>query len=102
MFIQIVFFMIYDLNFIRTKKLATILNKDVEYPTEVKGECLFIHDCTKNYLWVNTDMWSFIRENYYKHIEISKLIKSWLEENYKCKDLIPHRITLNYIFNNFI
>ena len=59
-------FMIYDTNFIRTKKLATILNKDVEYPTEVNGDCLFQQDYTKNYLWVNTDMWLFIRENYYK------------------------------------
>ena len=90
-------FMYYDINFIRTKKLANILNKDVEYPTEVKGVCLFQQDLKNSYLLCNYDeIWSFFKENYSSNSqEISQLIKGWLEEHNKTKVLTPKYLIHN-------
>ena len=92
-------FMCYDINFIRAKKLANILNKDVEYPTEVKGVCLFHIDFKNEYLWCGYDeIWSFFIENYSSnHLEIRNLIKGWLEEHDKLKVLTP--ILAGIMFN---
>ena len=84
-------YMIYDINFIRTKKLANILNKDVEYPTEIKGVCLFEQDFKNGYFWYNyNEICSFFKENYNYNKEISDLIKGWLEEHNKLKVLTPN------------
>ena len=85
-------FMIYDLNYIRAKKLANILNKDFEYPTKIKGDCLFRQDLKNGNLWCNHDeIWSFFIKQYSSNYqEISGLIKCWLEEYYKSNILIPH------------
>ena len=84
-------FMIYDPNFIRAKKLANILNKDFEYPIEVKGVCLFQLDY--KYKWFNVDdkeIWDFFEKNYINnHLHIYNLINSWLKENNKYKILRP-------------
>jgi hypothetical protein len=57
-------FMIYDINYIRKKKLANILDKEVEYPTEVKGDCLFSLDFQYNIFNIDYDkIWSFIESN---------------------------------------
>ena len=88
---QIVFFMIYDINFIRAKKLANIINKDVEYPTEVKGVCLFEQDLKNEWLCCDYEkIWTFFKNNYSGNSqEISDLIKGWLEEHNKLKILTP-------------
>ena len=60
-----IIYMIYDINFIRAKKLANILNKDVEYPTEVKGVCLFRQDFKNEFLWCDySEIWSFFQSKY--------------------------------------
>ena len=84
-------YMIYDINFIRTKKLANILNKEVEYPTEVKGVCLFRQDFKNEFLWCDySEIWSFFKNNYSSNSqEIRELIKGWLEEHNKLKVLTP-------------
>ena len=90
-------YMIYDINFIRTKKLANILNKEVEYTTEIKGDCLFEQDFNNECLWCNyREIWSFFEQYYSSNYqEISDLIKGWLEEHDKLKVLIPR---IKYIF----
>ena len=84
-------FMIYDINFIRAKKLANILDKDVKYPIEVKGDCLFQQNFKIGYLWCDyQEIWSFFKKNYSSNSkEISNLIKGWLEEHDKLKVLTP-------------
>ena len=85
-------FMIYDINFIRAKKLANIINKDVEYPTEVKGVCLFEQDLKNEWLCCDYEkIWTFFKNNYSGNSqEISDLIKGWLEEHNKLKILTPN------------
>ena len=87
-----IIFMFYDINFIRAKKLATILNNDVEYQTEVKGDYLFRQDFNNEYLWCDYDeIWSVFEKNYsYNYQEIRKLIKDWLDEHDKLKVLTPN------------
>ena len=84
-------YMYYDINFIRAKKLANILNKDVEYPTEIKGVCLFEQDFKNEWLCCDYDkIWTFFKNNYSSNYqEIRKLIKGWLEEHHKLKVLTP-------------
>ena len=88
-----IIYMIYDINFIRAKKLANILNKDVEYPTEVKGVCLFRQDFKNEFLWCDySEIWSFFQSKYSSNYqEIDDLIKSWLGEHDKLKVLTPLR-----------
>jgi hypothetical protein len=76
-------FMIYDTNYIRKKKLANILNKEVEYPTEIKGDILFEYNY--EYLFCNyNNIWSFFEVNYIdNYLEIKKLIKYWLVDHKK-------------------
>ena len=84
-------FMIYDTNFIRAKKLANILNKDVEYQTEIKGVCLFRLNFKNEWFDIDyIEIWSVFTENYSSNDqEIRELIKGWLEEHDKLKALTP-------------
>ena len=99
-------FMIYDINFIRTKKLANILDKDVEYPTVIKGVCLFEQDLKNEYLWCDYyEIWTFFIKNYSSNYqEIRTLIKGWLEEHDKLKVLTPNLMLFNadYGWKNMI
>ena len=87
-------FMYYDINFIRAKKLATILNKDFEYPTEVKGNCLieyttkvkgnclFEIDELNEQLWVSDiHIYQFLEVN--SDISASILINEFIKEHNK-------------------
>ena len=84
--------MIYDIDYIRAKKLANILNKDIEYPIVIKGVCLFEQNFKSGILWCDYNkIWSVFIKNYSSNYqEISGLIKCWLEEYYKSNILIPH------------
>jgi hypothetical protein len=84
-------FMVYDINFIRSKKLANILDKEVEYPTVVNGDCLFRQNYKTNMLWCDRDkIWSFLETNYINNYKLIKeLIKGWLEEYAKSNVLKP-------------
>ena len=87
-------FMIYDLNYIRAKKLSNILNKDVEYPTMIKGVCLFEQDLKNEWLYCDYEkIWTFFKNNYSgSSQEISDLIKGWMEEHNKLKVLTPNQL----------
>ena len=81
--------MIYDIDYIRAKKLANILNKDIEYPIVIKGVCLFEQNFKSGILWCDYNkIWSVFIKNYSSNYqEISGLIKCWLEEHDKLKVL---------------
>ena len=84
-------FMYYDINFIRAKKLANILNKYTEYPTEIKGVCLFELDFKNSYFICDyNEIWSFFQQKYSNNYqEIRTLIKGWMKEYDKLTILIP-------------
>ena len=98
-------YMYYDINFIRAKKLATILNKEVEYPTEIKGICLFELNFINEYIYIDYDnIWSIIVKKYSGvYEEICKLIKGWLEEWDKLKVLTSdyYYLTVSYILEEY-
>ena len=75
-------YMIYNENYIRAKKLANILNKDVEYPSEVNGVCLFQQDYQLRYLWCDSELiWDFFEKHYnVEYREIRSLIERYLEK----------------------
>ena len=83
------------------KKLANILDKEVEYPTEVNGVCLFEYDCKKGYFMCDYDkIWSILRINYSdNYMIICELICSWLKEHNKLCGLTPYSKDLLYINN---
>ena len=76
-------FMIYDINYIRAKKLANILNKDVEYPIEVKGICLFVIDFNSHLFNIDYDeIWTFFEKKYKSNYQdIFELISNWMEDD---------------------
>ena len=98
-----IYFMIYDINFIRAKKLANILNKNIEYPTEVKGVCLFRQDFDSESLLCDYNrVWMFFLSNFSRNDqEINDLIKGWLEEHDKLKILRPRLTILNKFPNRW-
>jgi hypothetical protein len=86
-------YMFYDTNYIRSKKLANILGKEVEYPTEVKGECLFSVNYMSKFLWCDMKIWSFFQHHYNSDsLYISHLIRSW----FIVHDVIPNRYDKPY------
>ena len=81
------FYMIYDIDYIRAKKLANILNKEVQYPTEMKGVCLFNITYSNNYFWCDYEnIYSFLRNNIIPgdFISESKLMNGFLKEHKEC------------------
>ena len=89
--------MIYDIDYIRAKKLANILNKEVEYPTEVKGIYLFQINYKNKYIICDTDeILSFLEFNYNKDFTlINILIKDFLKEYNRINELTPIWLDLN-------
>ena len=85
-------YMVYDINFIRAKKLANILNKDVEYPTEINGEILFEYNTKLKYLYCNyKKIWYILEKKYSNdYFKIKILIRYWLDDynNSKKVDII--------------
>ena len=87
-------FMIYDNNYIRAKKLATILNKDVEYPTEINGVCLFIIDYKK--MIINYTEFTSLIENTFtiNHFEIKRIIYDLIKQYCEDNNIIPELRTI--------
>jgi hypothetical protein len=77
------FFMIYDEQFIRQRKLSRVLNEEVKMPTEIKGICLFHLNIKELHLWCNYyEIWSFFEDNYpYSYEDIQEFIKKLLKDN---------------------
>jgi len=84
-------FMIYDEQFLRQKKLARVLDKELSYPTEVKGICLFHQDYKNGWFECSYDeIWSFFKRNYSSnYTDIQTLIKNLLVEHDKLQALTP-------------
>ena len=77
------YFLIYDINFIRSKKLANILNKEVEYPPTPNGICLFEYNLNKKFIWCNEEpIWNFIQDNY-RLKNITQLLYYFFENDYR-------------------
>ena len=92
-------YMMYDPNFIRAKKLANILNKEIGYPTEVKGVCLFEQDWKNQYFWYDYDkIYLFLKSNLsYKNQNINKFICSRLKEADKLSALTPSKLNVSLL-----
>jgi hypothetical protein len=77
-------FMFYDINYIRAKKLANIIDKDFSYPTEVKGKCLFQLDFNFNWFDIDNELWKDLYSKCPSEIdtlsEFRILINEWLSE----------------------
>ena len=93
----------YDEKFIRQKKLSRIIGgQEIEYPSEVRGICLFELDSKNEYLYCNYDeIWSFFETNLTTNYQdIQSFIKELLEEHNKlsvstpCRRNLPHRLCL--------
>ncbi len=85
-------FYFYDEQFLRQKKLARIIgNQELEYPSEVKGICLFEQDLKNERLWCKYDeIWSFFETNFSPNYgDIRSFIKELLEEHNKLSVTIP-------------
>jgi hypothetical protein len=74
----------YDVNYIRAKKLGNILGKEVEYPTELKGYCLF-EVCEKDGYYYRNDKYFLneIQKHYSNNWEPFEILKQWIKEYYK-------------------
>ncbi len=56
-------FYFYDEQFIRQKKLSRIVGKEIVYPSEVKGICLFEYDPNYETLYCNKkEIWNFLEK----------------------------------------
>ena len=93
-------FLYYDKNFTRTIKMSEILEREIVYPSEVVGKCLFELDWKNKYLWIDRDeIWSvFESELSHNYQEINVLIEVWLKEHDKLEVLTPFFISLKSNF----
>ncbi len=86
----------YDEQFIRQKKLSRIVGgQELEYPSEVKGICLFEQDSKNGCLYCKyNEIWSFFETNFSpNYSEIQSFIKNLLEEHDKLSVSIPDTLT---------
>lgn len=89
-------FMFYDENFLRQKKLSRVLDKDIVYPTEIKGICLFELDFKNGWFVCNHDeIWSFLAENSSSdktsHVSMYADIQVFIDSCLKITKLTPER-----------
>ena len=83
----------YDEQFVRQKKLSRIVGgQELEYPSVVKGTCLFCQELKNGYLYCDYDkIWSFFEDNISpKYGDIQSFIKELLEEHDKLSVSIPN------------
>ena len=85
------YFMYYDEQFLRQKKLARILDDEIVYPTKPSGKVLFYQDWKNERLWCDyNEIYSYLETNYSDNSdEIRDLIIFMLEEHDKLSVLIP-------------
>ena len=87
------FYMYYDEQFIRQKKMVRILDSDEEivYPSKPSGKVLFEQDWKNENLWCDYDeIWSYLETNYSSNYdEIRELITWMLKEHEKLSVLTP-------------
>lgn len=84
------FFMIYDEQFIRQRKLSRVLNEEVKMPTEIKGKVLFYQNFKNNFIECNYDeIWKKISNNTYNDFMVQDIILSLLQKFDELKELTP-------------
>ena len=77
-----VFYMFYDINYIRAKKLAIILNKDVEIPKYIIGIPLFEINYKYGTFWCNIEeIGHFLQIHLRNSLDVRSFIKEYLNEN---------------------
>ena len=77
-----VFYMFYDINYIRAKKLAIILNKDVEIPKDIIGIPLFEINYKYGTFWCHIEeIWEFLQKHLRNSLYVRSFIKEYLNEN---------------------
>jgi hypothetical protein len=77
-------YMIYDKNLLRKKVINTILGKDIQYPKEIKGDCLFELNYKRNILWCDINkVFEFLRRNTsdpYNSYDYRDHVSKWISE----------------------
>lgn len=77
-------YMMYDKQFLRKVVINNILGKPIEYPKEVKGDCIFIQDYNSKYLYCDFGrIWFYLKRNYSNHSVdsfIQPLIEKWISD----------------------
>lgn len=73
-------FWLYDDQFIRKMKLCRLSDKEITYPSNITGKCLFEQDIKYKYLHCDFDeIWRFFyNEGYNGYDTVKQLIKNWL------------------------
>ena len=91
------YFMYYDEQFIRQKKLARILDEEIVYPTKPSGKVIFYQDWKNERLWCDyNEIYSYLETNYSDNYdEIRDLIIFKLEEHDELSGLIPLQVDCN-------
>ncbi len=84
-------FWIYDKNFVRARKLASIDGTYINIPKEIKGDVLFQQDLKNEYFWCNQDkIWLFFEANYSpNYIDVQSFIKTMLCDIDNLKQYTP-------------
>ena len=80
-------FMYYNTNFIRAKKLANILDKDISFP-EKNQVLLFVINDNQIYCDYNL-IWCFLRDNNHFYFSTTDMIRVFLSDSDKYKHLYP-------------
>ena len=85
------YFMVYEKNFARQKKLARVLDQELIYPAKVDGICLFEQDYKNGWLNCNyKEIWLYLEEKYNcNFLDVKDLIDGWLKETSKLEILTP-------------
>ena len=73
------YYMYYDTQFIRQKKLSRVLGKEIVYPEKPNGTILFEQDWENKTLWCDYDnIWSYLELNYSNMYQDIKELISWM------------------------
>ena len=91
-------FKVYDINYIRSKKLANIIDKDISLPLYINGKILFdIYDNSTT-IWVDKYIWTFIFENLICDLNLAEqLLNIWLGEYLQISNLSILYNNIDYV-----
>ena len=86
-------YMIYDKSFVRQRKLSRVLGYEIEIPTKIEGDLLFIIDTKLNFLKYDILFLTYIRNFLSNILYTNDLIKELISENSTLKSLTPFAVT---------
>jgi hypothetical protein len=92
-------YFLYDKLYLRKCYLLNLIGRKLEFPTEIKGNCLFEINSTNGYLWCNNEIiWNFLEKNYSSnYIDVQSLIEGWFEEYDNIKVIVRNPRTKFWI-----